>query len=260
MNERGIQMGDSPKTIGLMILATLTLICLPGARAEAAGWQWALTPYLWASDVSMEIEEAGEPVGGVDLGFGDLLDKVDLASQMHFEGRRGVHGILFDVTYIDAGKNQSLMDITLSPDIDLFIIEVGGFFSTNEEVYGLDLLYGARILDIDQQIDLLFPEPVSQRVTAVDISDSLTDVFLGLRYSSQFGQKGSFHIRGDYGFGDTEGTANVVLGLGYGLGQTGKYRLLVGYRHMELEIEDGTTETELEMSGPMLALQINFGG
>jgi hypothetical protein len=253
-------MGDTRKTVGLMVAAAVVLIWLPGAGAEAAEWQWSLVPYLWASDVSMEIEEAGEPVGGVDLGFGDLLDKVDMAAQMHLEGRRGVFGILLDVTYIDAGKNQSLRDITISPDIDLFIIEVGGFFSTNEEVHGLDFLYGARILDIDQQIDLLFPEPVSQRVTAVDISDSLTDVFLGLRYTSQLGQKGSFNIRGDYGFGDTEGTANAVLGFGYGLGKTGKYRLLFGYRHMELEIEEGTTETELEMSGPYAALQINFGG
>ncbi len=70
----------------LVACAMVLGLWLPASESKAKGdWEWTLVPYLWASDIGMEVKIAGEPVLETDIDFGDLLDKVDLALTLHFE-------------------------------------------------------------------------------------------------------------------------------------------------------------------------------
>lgn len=251
MRERGYRV----RLTGVVALALC--LWLPGMRVEAS-WEWTFVPYVWVSDVSMDVRSRGEPVGGVEVDFSDLLDKVDYALQGHVEGRRGRGGLLLDLTYIQLGKTQEIMGVTIFPDIELSILEGGGVFNPSGESNGLDVLYGVRVIDIDQEVDIIPPLQPDTRLRAAETATTLVDGFAGLRYTAPIGRKGSFIIRGDVGAGDTDLTLNATGGFGIGLGQSGKYALLVGYRHMEIELEEGEVETDLTMSGPILGFRIRF--
>ena len=71
---------------------------------------------------------------------------------------------------------------------------------------------------------------------------------------------GIFQWRGDYGFGDSDGTLNLMAGVGWRT--AGTFGMHLAYRRMTMEFDqrvDGEAATsELEMSGPMLGLLFRF--
>jgi hypothetical protein len=98
----------------------------------------------------MEVKIAGEPVLETDIDFGDLLDKVEMAFTVHFEGRKGRGGFLFDLTAIGlsnevtfsggSGPSAPPDGTVVKADVDLSIVEVGGFYRPSGEKTGLDIL------------------------------------------------------------------------------------------------------------------------
>ena len=94
------------------------------------------------------------------------------------------------------------------------------------------------------------------------IETSETDIFLGARLSGKFTEKWHYRLRADYAGGGTEGTINGIAAVGYTFGQTGLFSLDLGYRYMNIELKDeganGTTGSEITMSGPILGFIFNF--
>jgi len=72
--------------------------------------------YLWGSDTSVDVFVNDEPVIGGDLSFSGLIDKLDFAAQIHFEGRRGKGGFFLDTTYLDTGDSLITEGRPLLPD------------------------------------------------------------------------------------------------------------------------------------------------
>jgi hypothetical protein len=247
-------------------------LCLWGGNVEAAEkWEWTLAPYLWLSDVGMDVAIDSEPVIGADIEFSDLIDKVDAAFQLHFEGRRGKPGFFVDLTLLSLSDDLTVpgggpaglpAGSTIDVDITLTIIEGAGFYRVTGQRGGLDVLFGVRNLELDQELD--FADPAGAPLTKVSLAPSFTDGFLGLRYLGRLpNDKWGYDVRADYGFGDTEGTLNLLAVAHYGFGKTGKYGLLFGWRAMDIEIEATTmgvgVDTDLTMSGPVVAFVIRFG-
>lgn len=252
---------------GLSLAVAVLSLCLwlPASESEAKGdWEWTLVPYLWASDIGMEVKIAGEPALDTDVAFGDLLDKVELAFTVHFEGRKSKGGFLLDITAIGLSNEVTLSGGSGSPappdgtvvkaDIDLAIVEVGGFYRPRGEKTGLDILFGIRYIGFDQEIDITLPFPPDMPInTKVESAPSLTDGFIGLRYSGTMGKKWGYAIRGDIATGGTEQTLNGIIGFSYQIGKSGRYALRLGYRYMTMEIEEdegpAKIETDMTMSG-----------
>jgi len=264
-----MQMKDSRRLFAAAV-ALVIGVGLSGAEAAVAGdWEWTLIPYVWASDVSLDVNVDGDPLIGEDVSFSDLVDKVDFASQLHFEGQRGKGGLFFDLSYFEFSDSETLTGGGIPPLLDGTLVEtkekdsfleVGGFYRPKGSSHGLDVLFGVRIINVDQKIDITLPFLVDP--TRVRIDDSFTDGFVGLRYSGPIGENWGFSARGDVSAGGTELTWNTVLLFGYQFGQTGKYSLLFGYRQMEIELEendgDVKVETDIGLSGPIAGLSIKF--
>ena len=56
------------------------VLFVANANAQTGGdAHWSVTPYIWASDTSLDFTLNGSPVGGADLKFADILDVLDAA-------------------------------------------------------------------------------------------------------------------------------------------------------------------------------------
>lgn len=249
------------------VLATLlTVLPLP---VMAADWEWTLTPYLWGPDTSLDVAVNDDEVLGGDLSFTDLLDKLDVALQVHFEGRRDRLGFLLDATYLDTSDSTTTPPRNLLPDgarvstdAKSVLLEAGGFYRlTGDAGTGLDLLLGVRVIDLDLDVDITVPPPLDVS-TSGSTSETLTDAFIGLRYLGSLGEHWLFTVRGDVGTGDTEQALNASGYVGYRFGESGRFTVLAGYRHLKLELEDDSdvaeVSTELTMTGPALGLAFQF--
>jgi hypothetical protein len=236
---------------------------LPAGRTEAADWEWSIIPYVWTTDISMDVTVNDEPVLGGDLAFPDLVDKIDLTGMVHFEGRNGDMGFFVDALYLAVSDDHTTEPRPLLPggtlvrsDLDTGLYEAGGFFRLLDRGHVLDLLLGVRVIDMERQTDITLPAP-STLATAVDSSETLLDGITGLRYIQPLGDRWNFGIRADLGLGDTEQTWNLLGTAGVRFGKTDKYSLAFGWRHMDIEMEDDDSSgveigTDLTLSGPVV--------
>src|SRR5262252_1491580 len=89
--------------------ACLAAVVLSNPASQAAGkWSWDVTPYIWASGVKADVSVNDEPAFGADATFPDLIDKVDIAGMLHFEGRRGKAGFFTDAIFISLTDEDTL--------------------------------------------------------------------------------------------------------------------------------------------------------
>jgi hypothetical protein len=246
------------------------LICLwlPATVARAADWEWIVAPYVWGSDISLDVTANNEPVLDGDLDFSDLLDKIDFAAMVHFEGSSGKAGFYVDVLALSTSDDQKISanpplpgGTEVSSDVDTEIYEAGGFYRLLSGDQIFDVLLGARLIEFDQKNDIDLPSP-STLETTVELSKSFLDVVLGARYGRSFGKRWDLVVLGNVSTGDTELTWNALATLGIRLGKTDRYGLRFGWRHMDIDIEetdDGVDiETDLVLSGPAAAFTFRF--
>jgi hypothetical protein len=239
------------------LVATLLLMMAP-ALAAADDAEWLVAPYLWLTDVTLD--QSSGPGGSISAS--DLLDKADFAGMIRVEAVRNRWGISVD--YVFLGLSDSAVLPRMPPsfnvlvDVDMSIVELGGFFRPSGSDNGVDYLFGVRNINVDKT---LLMTPILGGVTQRFDSDSkFTDVFAGARFLHRFSPNWDFALRGDLSFGDSEGTVNLLTSVGYRFNAT--FALNLGYRHLAIEFEDnvdGVDETtDIELSGPFLGFLFRF--
>jgi len=253
---------------------SILLLLLPGVCASAE-IEWTIAPYLWASDVGMDITLDDESSVGTEVGFKDLLDKVDMAFMGHIEGKGEKFGAYFDIISLDLsdtkiatiGPGEPISgDVTVDLELSLTIYELAGLYRFGNASPGnieFDLIAGARQLEIDAPFTLTVPPAVPGPFPLegkLDISE--TDFLLGGRLLGYFNERWGYNLRADYSAGGTDGVLNAHALIAYTFGQTGLFTLTGGYRYLTIELEDDAdslkSQTDLAMSGPLIGFVFNF--
>lgn len=132
---------------------------------------WVIAPYLWAADVGLDLAVNNEPVLGDEASFNDLLNKLDTAFMGHVEVRGQRFGGFFDAIHLDLSDGQTvpvgsggpiLGDLIIDTRMKAQIFELGGFYrfpAQDSTGANIDLLLGARQIDIDISVDIALPGP-----------------------------------------------------------------------------------------------------
>ncbi len=144
------------QTMVVLGAATIALLLIPSSAHAASEWDWSITPYMWASDISEDLILSGEVVGGGDTEFKDLVDLIDTSLQLHFEGTRDRWGLFADLTYIDLSDSETgeLGILRFDVEIQETLLEAGAIYRPGGRSGKLDLLFGARLLSVDEDYRL----------------------------------------------------------------------------------------------------------
>ncbi len=251
----------------ILRISALLMVSL-AMPARAAEWEWTLVSYIWASDMSVDAVISDQVVIGGELKFSDLIDKVEAAAQLHFEGRRGRAGFFLDLTYLDVADEVTTPAMpplpggtSIESDVTTILFEAGGTLRPFGAEKPFELFLGVRVIDLDLEVEITLPPPLVAS-TKARASESIVDVFGGARFLVPLSEHWFVTLRGDIGTGDTDFTWNVVGMAGYQFGKRNQFAALLGYRHMEIELEESAggvgVEAELTMSGPFAALGFYF--
>ena len=238
------------------------LLCLSPAFAASEETEWLVAPYGWLPSVSVDQTFDDGSGSGGSGGGAEVLSKVDFVAMLHGEVARGNWGAMLDYIYISLADQVAYaplpaIDIRIDSDLDIEVLELGAFYRLSGEDRGIDLLLGLRRIDIDLGIviDRQNSPPLPLRV-----APKIDDAFVGARYRLPLGERWDVSLRADYGFGDSDGTLNLLAGIGLRVNDTFGFKF--GYRHatieFEEEIDNSPETTDISLSGPFVGLLIRF--
>lgn len=228
------------------------------SHSEAApdDLEFVLELYGWLA--SAEIITAGG--GDVEIGIDDILDNLDFTFMAVLGARKNRWSFMADVIYMDleSDSNSNLSQRLQLTNIGLQAWSVNPFVSY--ELFGskkgsFQLLAGARYLDIEVETEIMARPPLPPIATKASLSTDVWDGVVGIRGFYNLADRWFVPYRVDFGTGDSDYTLHAFAGIGY---RFDSFKLLLAYRYLGWEFEDGALLDDLQVSGPVLGALFTF--
>lgn len=254
------------QAIVLMICAVFVSIShaqpTPGAKPQtslaSSGWEFSVTPYLWALGISGSVSHDGTQLGRVKLSPGDVLSDLKMAGMGVIEARYGRLGLYVDAMYGDLGKSASrtVDQVSLAADtwIKVGLLTVAPSYTlVRSDAVVLDGLIGARFMW----------QNASTTIAATQFDESITKSSSVQVNGAVVGLKGRFNIGHtdyfvpfyvDVGPTDKSGlTSQAYLGIGRAFGW-GDISLVA--KNVYYQFKPNSLSADLNMFG--LAVGVTF--
>jgi hypothetical protein len=238
------------------------------AQAVEEPWRWTGSVNGWLPGIDGETSFRGSSGPAIEVSPKQVLDALQFTLQGSLEARKGRWGIWSDVVYANFGATKkATRDFTVgdvglpagvTADLDL---DVASWFWTTAGVYNLssspdssiDLLAGARLLDMDQTLDWRFNGTLGEgsfppREGSSRAVTSNWDGIVGVkgRASLSADRKWFLPYYLDVGAGESKLTWMAIAGVGY---QFGWGALTATWRHLDYDMKSGSAVHSLTFSG-----------
>ena len=241
-------------SVALIYLALLGPF--PTASAQTGdATHWSVTPYIWATDTSVDLTFRDTNIGAGDISFSDLRDVLDAAFMVHVERGGGNWSAFGDFTYLKISDTIERTLITIDADNEQVFLDAaiaywpGGFGSQ------LNLFGGLRHTGFNDRYRFsIGGMQISEQRSTRDYYDAL----LGIRYRFDLAERWQLLTHGDLSFGDSEGTFLLRANFAYIVGERRQNRILFGYQYKEAEFRDGDLITDFSFHGPMAGFNFRF--
>ncbi|NOD65868.1 MULTISPECIES: hypothetical protein [unclassified Ruegeria] len=206
------------------------------ARSEddEGGWRHSITPYLFLPLSTTGTSTIDGTSVGLDLSLSEVLDVLQGAASVRYEGWNGDFGIISEVYYVRLGEDGTLPSGNANVDVDVrqTFVNVQGAYRFANGVnawgrrYAADVAIGVQWNRLKQEIYIAGPGP---GVTLGGTEDWF-EPMIALRYAMEINDKWSFASRAELsGFGvngddlqylllaglDWKGWENTSLRFGY---------------------------------------------
>jgi hypothetical protein len=256
-------------TLLSVALAGLTPVA---AHGDTAGdpWQFSASIYGWIPSLSGDVIF---PVGsgGSDLSVSteDVLDALNMAFMGTFGAKKGQWGVWSDLVYADlGGDKQGSHDFTvgghpvsvsadLSLDMTMWIWTAAGTYELAKSPENTtDLVFGARLLDIQTELDWSFNGTGPAGIGAsgsTDADGSLWDAIIGVKGVADLGAGNKWFIPyyADIGAGESDLTWQVNAGIGY------RYNwgaVVASWRYLDYDMKSGDVLETLTANGALIGV------
>jgi hypothetical protein len=266
----------------------LTLaICTVGVAASALpmaavaqtsdSWQFRAIVYGYFPDIggSTTFPERGGSSIAVDAST--ILDNLSFAFMGTFEAQKGRWGFLTDILYLDVGGSNSNtrnvmvngrelpVGVTTNVDLDLkgVVWELAGTYrAVTDPARSVDLLAGARLLDLEQTLGYSLSADVGPivgpgRSGNSEVKASNWDAIIGAKGRFAFGANREWFVPWyvDVGTGQSDLTWQAIGGLGYSF----SWGQVIGtWRYLDYKFKSGSNVQDLDFNGPMIGVAFNW--
>jgi hypothetical protein len=248
-------------TVCLMFLGVSTVLAQTDSSESQDQWEFAGAIYLWGADINGQTGRGSS----VEVTTSDLLDNLEMAFMGAFAARKNNWSLLADVVYLDLGVDKTVdlsisvgpttIPVTTSASLDqqgLVLQFVGGYSLYSEGSSRLDLIGGARYLDLDTDLFLELDSLGPGQSRAIKDSLSVWDAVVGLQGNASLGEQWFLPYHVDVGFGQSKLTWQAVAGIGFRAGRAVDLALV--YRHLEWDFDSTRLIDDINFSGPTLGV------
>jgi hypothetical protein len=210
--------------IAALCASLLNLGTAPLQAETDNDWQFAAKAYLWAADIDGNTG-AGD---SVDVPFSDIIDNLNADFMGAFEARKGKWLVLTDLIYLDASGDDKTnvtvqvgpfpVDIKAKAEVDLTgtVFQLaGGYNLLSEKPLKLDLLAGARYLNLETDITVDLSANGQSQSQKFSESGNVWDGIIGLKGIYALGHRWSVALYGDIGTGESDFTWQAAAGVAY---------------------------------------------
>lgn len=259
-----------------MLVAALAIGASGLASAQASsgvtdGWQFEVTPYLWAAGLKGDAELGNLPKINLDKSFSDILSKLDFGAMGSFEARKDRWGFLFDGLYMKlsdsataTGTSPNLPGASLTVNADATIKESilswGVAYRVLNGSTPVDLIGGVRYvkIDVDASIGARLYDPVASIGATVSRSGdkSFSDPYIGVRVVSPIADRWALMGYADTSGGGQTSTWQVAVGANYAYSKEVSVKL--GYRYLNIGYDKDAVHIDTKMSGPYIGVGFRF--
>ncbi len=237
-----------------ILTLSVSALLMPGVvtAQESDGWNFRISPYLWALSLDGTTAAAGSDVP-LDASFGDVLDLLNFALSANMEWNKGKLSLILDATYADL---EAKIDTggAIGGSVEIKITMIDALVGLNVTEYA-DLYAGIRYNDQDITI-------IPDMLPDIELGDDWTDFVLGVRFSNELSDKWSFTGKFDVTVaGDSDSAwSTQVLFLRH-IGDNKHFD--IGYRHYDVDYESGSGMSlfkwDVAHSGPLVGFSWEFG-
>ena len=216
---------------------------------------WSITPYVWAPTTKLDLSFQDTDLGGGRISADDLLDVLDAAFMVHVEGGRGNWSAFGDLTYLETSDKEKRPVLTIEIDGEQTFLDAAVAYWPDGVGSSLNVFGGIRYSSLEDQYRFKLGDAQLARSKS---SEDYYDALLGVRYQFDFAERWSVLTRGDFSFGDSEGTFLVRANFAYTVGKRRQNRILFGYQYKEAEFKDGNLVTDFSYHGPLAGFNFLF--
>jgi hypothetical protein len=263
---------------GLAMLATAALAPCVASAQVSDQWQFGAQIYAFLPTVEGTANfPASGTNPGVSVNADEILDSLNFAFMGSLEAKKGRWGAFTDLLYVNIGENKSgvrnftvggiqvpgTASASVNYDLKAWTWTIAGeYVAVAQPGVSLDLFAGARLLDIEQDINwgidgALGGIPIGSRTGDRSAGDSNWDFIVGAKGRLRFGADNRWFIPYyiDVGTGDSDITWQGMAGLGYSWKSVDFY---VAYRYLDYDLGDSKPFSDLTLGGPVIALAFRW--
>ena len=261
------------RTLAAASLCFAAMLASPPSSAQAGDdWKFQAVVYVYLPSIDGTTTFSGSG-GGSDAGVdaSKFLENLNFAFMGSFEADKGPWGLFADVIYIDIGDTESpTRNISIGGTLPVGVNAsvhyglngwlwtfAGSWSLAATPTTELNLIGGARLLDIDQTIDwqlggnvgsVALQDRAGSRTTGV----SNWDAIVGLKGRAMFGKGQHWFVPYylDVGTGASSLTWQAMAGVGYSF----SWGSVIGaWRHIDYDMKSGRSIESVSFDGPAIA-------
>jgi len=242
-----------------VVAAASSLAAAQSTASSGSGWEFAVTPYLWASGAKAQIETPQGENLKVDESFIDILGDLKFAMMGAFEAKHGRFVSVQDLMYLSLGSSADghIGPVPIDADVDeklLTTTHLFGYRVVDNGPMFVDLFAGGRITTIKVDVDISGPFQTIHR----DSKKTEFGPVIASRVRAPLGGKWGVAVYGDLGgFGVGADLSWQLLGtIQYDLSD--RWRLAAGWRHFYAKQSKDDFDVHLKLDGPILGATYRF--
>ena len=246
----------------LSLMLTASLFATAGT-ASANDVDWVVAPYFWIPNVQVDISNMPPNGGGSSSDANSILDSLIWGFMVHTEAQGENWGVMNEITYADLSskktKTYDFGDGSHGYEIDGenqdWLIDLAVVYAPGDTKFvGFEPYAGVRFLNAQFDVEVI-PNNINFNSYSVSIDESFTDFLIGAKYTVPVSAKWALNFRGDYSFGDTDGTWLLAANAIYAT-KSGAWAF--GYRYMGVELPAGPATVDLSLYGPQVGYAFKF--